>query len=137
RYHTPLDNLAQLDPGSLQHHGDNLLAMAREFASAPADFRSPHDAVFFSVGGHLVSWPVGWNPFLLLAGLGGWIALVARLVRAGQARTLPLLGAVLAGFAVLVLLAGLGWAMHALLGRLGATPAAWTAQQSSLVATFV
>lgn len=137
RYHTPLDNLAQLDPGSLQHHGDNMLAMARELATTQTDLKSPHDAVFFSLGGTMLSWPVAWNPALLLLGLAGWMVLVVRMVRAKQTRTLPVLGAGLCVFAGLVLVTLLGWAMHALLGALGATPAAWTAQQASLVTTFV
>ena len=31
-YHTPLDSLHHLDPGSLQHQGDNALAMTRTLA---------------------------------------------------------------------------------------------------------
>ena len=137
RYHTPLDNLANLDPGSLQHHGDNMLAMARELASAQADLKRPHDAVFFNVfGDTLASWPVTWNPALLLLGLVAWTLLVARLVRAKQVRALPVLGASLAAVLVLAVPAGLGWAMHSLLGAFGATPSPWTAQEPSLIATF-
>jgi len=137
RYHTPLDNLANLDPGSLQHHGDNLLAMARELATAQADLKRPHDAVFFNVfGGTLASWPVTWNLALLLLGLVAWTFLVVRLVRMKQVRALPLLGAGLAAMLLVAMPAGLGWAMHALLGALGATPAPWTAQEPSLIATF-
>src|SRR3546814_5010941 len=62
RYHTPLDDLAHLDPGSLQHQGDNMLAMARELATTPAQLQRPHDAVFFSLfGRELVSWPAPWK----------------------------------------------------------------------------
>ena len=137
RYHTPLDDLAHLDPGSLQHHGDNMLAMARELASASAGFERSHDAVFFSLGHEMVSWPVPWNPGWLLIGLAAWTLLVVRLVRGGQLRPLRLLLASLAVVVGLVLLALLGGAMHALLGRLDATPVAWTAQAPSLVAAFM
>lgn len=138
RYHTPLDDLAHLDPGSLQHHGDNMLAMARELAFAQADFERPHDAVFFSLfGQEMVSWPVPWNPAWLLLGLVAWTLLVVRLVRTGQLRPLRLFAASFAVLVGLVLLALLGGAMHALLGMLGATPTAWTAQATSLVAAFM
>lgn len=138
RYHTPLDNLAQLDPGSLQHHGDNTLAMARELAAAQADLARPHDAVFFNLFGRtMLSWPVSWNPAWLLLALAGWLALGARLLRARQVRPLPVLGAGVAVLLVLALPAALGWGMHALLGVLGATPAPWTAQAPSLIAAFV
>src|SRR5690349_943954 len=47
RYHTPRDDIARLSPGSLQHHGDNALALVREFAATPASaLRADHDAVF-------------------------------------------------------------------------------------------
>ena len=143
RYHTPLDNLAQLNPGSLQHHGDNTLAMARELAAAPADLARPHDAVFFNLFGRtMLSWPVTWNPAWLLLGVVGWLALVARLgwskqARAQQMRPLQVVGAGVAVLLVLVLPAAGGWALHALLGALGATPAPWTAQAPSLIAAFV
>ena len=137
RYHTPLDNLANLDPGSLQHHGDNTLAMARELATAQDDLNRPHDAVFFNLGGHtLLSWPATWNPALLLLGLVAWTLLVVRLARSQQVRLTSVAGASVIALLVLAVPAALGWAMHALLGALGATPAPWTAQEPSLIATF-
>lgn len=137
RYHTPLDNLAQLDPGSLQHHGDNLLAMTREFAAAGGDLRRPHDAVFFGLSDQaMVAWPVTWNPAWLLLALIGWTLLVVRLLRAKQLRPLQFLGATFGVLLAPALVAALGFAIHALLGALGATPAPWTAQEWSLVATF-
>jgi hypothetical protein len=137
RYHTPRDDLAHLDDRSLQHHGDNLLGMARELAAAPGDMKRPHDAVFFNLFGRtLVSWPVTWNPALLALGLIAWAVLVVRLVRARQARALQVVLAALVGGLVLVIVVIAGWGLHTLLASLGAMPAAWTAQQSHLVDGF-
>jgi hypothetical protein len=137
RYHTPLDNLAQLDAGSLQHHGDNLLAMARELTAAQPVVKSDRDAVYFGLFGRkLVSWPADWNLGWLLLGLAAWMVLVVRLVRAKQVRPLALLGAGAILLALPVLTAVVGTGVLIGLGALGATPAAWTAQESSLVATF-
>lgn len=48
-YHTPLDNLASLDPRSLQHHGEQALALTRRFGSAmPA--ADAGNAVYFNFG---------------------------------------------------------------------------------------
>ena len=145
RYHTALDDLAHLDRGSLQHHGNNALAMARELAGRSgvdpmsAAERSPvpaHDSVFFNpFGAALATWPVPWNPILLVIGLALWLALGVRLVR----RDLRAGAALVAGLSVLVtvaVLAGLGWGLHALLRFLGAMPALWTAQGGLLIATF-
>jgi hypothetical protein len=137
RYHTPRDDLAHLDNGSLQHHGDNMLGMARELAAASGDWKQPHDAVFFNVFGRkLASWPVTWNLALLAIGLVAWTVLVVRLVRAKQARPVQVLLASVLGVLVLLLAAVAGWGMHALLASLGATPATWTAQESHLVDAF-
>ncbi len=137
RYHTPLDDLAHLDPASLQHHGDNLLAMARAFAAAPGNMKRSNDAVFFGLSDQaMLSWPAPWNPALLLLGLAGWMLLWVRLVRGQQVRTPRAVGAGIALMLALAVVAALGFALHALLGALGATPATWTAQGTSLVATF-
>jgi len=137
RYHTPLDNLAHLDSGSLQHHGDNLLSMARELAAAQPTLKAEHDSVFFSLFGRtLASWPVTWNFALLLLGLAAWVVLVVRLVRTKQVRMLPMLGAAVIMLALPVLAAVLGVAVLTALGALGATPLQWTAQESSLIDTF-
>jgi hypothetical protein len=68
-YHTPLDELARLSPASLQHHGENALALARAFAGEleglPA--AAGEDAVFFDVlGWHTVWWPERITPVLAL-----------------------------------------------------------------------
>lgn len=143
RYHTPLDNLAHLDRGSLQHHGDNALAMTRELADRPpataADVAggAAHDAVFFNLfGATFAAWPVTLNPFLLALGLALWLVLGVRLLRRGS-RPAALASASFAVLALLAVLAGLGWGIHALLQTLGAMPAMWTAQSALLVAAFV
>ncbi|MFK3981362.1 M28 family peptidase [Micromonospora sp. NPDC050397] len=77
-YHTPLDTPANVDRGSLQQHGANTLALAREFGATDlADLRASGDATYFPVPGALVRYP-GWLtwPLALLAvvavGLLGW-----------------------------------------------------------------
>lgn len=137
RYHTPLDNLAHLDAGSLQHHGDNLLAMARELAAEKPVVQAEHDSVFFSLFGRtLASWPETWNVAWLVLGLAVWVGLVVRQVRAKQVRLRPMLGA----SAILLTLPALGSVLGVAalvgLGMLGATPAPWTAQESHLVDGF-
>lgn len=133
RYHTPLDDIAHLDPGSLQHHGDHALSLARAFAAAAPPVDNDTDAVFFSLPGNVMAgWPVGWNPALLALALLGWLALGWRLVkvRAARAMALPVAGGlVLGGVAVLFAAGMLG---HLLLRVLGATPATWTAQGGAM-----
>lgn len=49
RYHTTEDDTTHLSRGSLQHHGDQMLALARSFASARLPRPDTRDAVFFDV----------------------------------------------------------------------------------------
>jgi hypothetical protein len=48
-YHTTQDSIEDLDLRSLQHHGANVLALARHFASIEMTNQTTGDAIFFSV----------------------------------------------------------------------------------------
>jgi hypothetical protein len=49
RYHTSYDDVAHLNTGSLQHHGQQALALARAFANGPLPRPRTGDAVFFDL----------------------------------------------------------------------------------------
>ncbi|GGK60884.1 aminopeptidase [Planomonospora parontospora subsp. parontospora] len=83
-YHTAGDSIANLDPGSLQHHGGNMLALAR--ALGGTDLRtlaSDHDATYFRALGTMITysdrlvWPLAVLAVVAVAGL----ALAARVRR--------------------------------------------------------
>lgn len=70
-YHTPEDTPSNMDQTTLQHHGDNALALARAFADAdlrPLSRPGSNDATYFPVPGLLVRY-AGWLvwPFAALA----------------------------------------------------------------------
>ncbi|MGC1344181.1 MAG: M20/M25/M40 family metallo-hydrolase, partial [Candidatus Binataceae bacterium] len=78
RYHTRLDNIANLDPRSLQHHGSYALSLAREFGGV--DLSKPHtgDAIYFSRFGEFVRYPASMAiPFAILVSLVLLISLIA------------------------------------------------------------
>ena len=101
RYHTAHDDVAHLNPGSVQHHGAQMLTLARAFGDGPLPRPSTGDAVFFDlpfVG--LVVYPQGWAlPITLVAVLLVLVAVV-RVQRGGAASwggvTLGAVGAVVA-----------------------------------------
>ncbi|GIJ68874.1 M20/M25/M40 family metallo-hydrolase [Virgisporangium ochraceum] len=82
-YHTPLDRPESMSRGSLQHHGDNTLALAKAFGRAdlgPLMRPAGHDATYFPVPGFLMRYP-GWLvwPLAVLALVGvGALAFLAR-----------------------------------------------------------
>jgi hypothetical protein len=70
RYHTPQDSLANLSRASLQHHGDNALALVRALADEDLPAAHAGDAVFFDLAGLAVLWwPKGLTPVIALFGL--------------------------------------------------------------------
>lgn len=75
-YHTAGDSVANLDPGSLQHHGENMLALTRAFGELDlATLAADRDATYFSVFGIMISysetlvWPLAILAALLVAAL--------------------------------------------------------------------
>ena len=118
-YHTVLDTPGRLDRGSVQHHGEEAVALARHFASAgpPPDDRG--DAAFFSLPlAGLVVWPLAWRwPMLAVAAvtlLASAVAAVRRKLFSGWA---PLIGLGLC-FLVVLLAAGAALGLRLLLARL-------------------
>lgn len=68
-YHTRLDRVDALNQGTLQHQGDTMLALVRQFGNASLDNLRSTDSVFFDLpGGALVSYGPAWIwPLNLLA----------------------------------------------------------------------
>ena len=80
RYHTPLDNLGHVDPGTLQHHGEHLLAMARALGNSDLRQTSDGDAVWFDVFSlFIIWWPQSWSLWMAIVAL--IIVLVAVVLR--------------------------------------------------------
>lgn len=69
RYHTAYDDVAHLDPRSVQHHGAQALALTRRFGDGPLPRPATGDAVFFEAPfAGLVVYPEAWRwPITLLA----------------------------------------------------------------------
>ncbi|GAB1644875.1 hypothetical protein KRMM14A1259_52980 [Krasilnikovia sp. MM14-A1259] len=79
-YHAPTDTPATMDRRSLQQHGDNALALARDLGGRDlATLHAGGDATYFPLFGALMTYP-GWLtwPLAVLAALAvgvlGWLA---------------------------------------------------------------
>lgn len=121
RYHTSHDDVAHLNPGSLQHHGSQMLALARTFGTEPLPRARTGDGVFFDlpiVG--LVVYPLGVEiPLAILA-----LVLVATLVvreRAG----------VVAGALATLVSVGLSGVAGWVVGNLLHGPAMWSGRNAT------
>src|SRR6266581_568628 len=116
RYHTSHDDVAHLNPGSLQHHGSQMLAMAKTFASESLPRPRTSDGVFFDlpiVG--LIVYPQGVELPLAILALAVVIALLVR-DRKG------VVTGWLAALVAVALSGGIAWAV----GRMLSGPAVWS-----------
>ena len=138
RYHTPRDDFAHADPGSLQHHGDNALAMVRALAQADLDSPPRGEMVFFDLlAFRVVRWPLGWMPALAMAAALLWLAGVVRAMRRGELRWPALawgLGAFLLGGAAT---AAAAWVLLFVLRAAGAVPYPFVAHPAAARAAFL
>ena len=116
RYHTSHDDVAHLNPGSLQHHGSQMLAMARTFGTEALPRAHTGDGVFFDlpmVG--LIVYPQGLElPLAILA----LVLVIALLVRDRKGVVTGWLAALVA----VALSGGIAWAV----GRMLSGPAVWS-----------
>ncbi|MCG3135848.1 MAG: hypothetical protein HMLKMBBP_03620 [Planctomycetes bacterium] len=127
-YHTPRDTIAHIDPGTLQHAGESVLAAVRAAASAAGAPAAELRLVWHDVLGFAVPrWPVSWTLPLAAMLLAAHLAFAWRAVRSGVAFGVPsMLVAWLAGVAA-------AWGVSAALRASGvldrAMPASpgWTA----------
>lgn len=106
-YHTQLDRIDQLQPGSVQHIGENMLALARGFGDADlGDLRSG-DRVFFSMPGiGMIDYDERWVAPLSALALGLMLSL---LIVAGKRGLIRVAGTARAGAAfVLSVIASAG-----------------------------
>ena len=147
RYHTPRDDLRHADRRTLQHHGDNALAMVRALAGDEGSWQAEGDAVFFDVLTVVVlRWPAGWAPAVAILALA-LVAMGARRLLRGEAAAEmnmgwgrgtwrgPVWGA-LAVALLLALAAGLARGLVALLRELEALPYHWIAEAGPLEGAF-
>jgi len=68
QYHTPVDNLANVDPASVQHQGDNALHSLVAMANTDLSHMAQAEAVYFDVfGRRTVRLPARWMPALAIA----------------------------------------------------------------------
>ena len=108
RYHTPGDAVAALDHGSLQHHGEAALRLARRFASVDLGALQAADAVYFTLPVLDVAprYSTAWAlPFAAVAAL---LFLVAA-ARARRRREASIGGIVLAALIVLAFTGASGY----------------------------
>jgi hypothetical protein len=97
--HSALDNVEQMDEGSLQHQGSYALSLARHFGNLDLENIKSGDAVYFDLfGSFLIHYPMKWvMPLAILC-----LLLFAGVVWFGYRRKLLSLKGMALGFAALL-----------------------------------
>jgi hypothetical protein len=96
-YHSPEDTPANLDKGTLQHQGENLLAMTRHLGRLDLDDVRRDDVVYYSVlERFVVIYPKTWVLPLMGCAVVAYVAVVAL----GRLRRRVRLAEVIAGFGI-------------------------------------
>ncbi len=92
RYHTSLDSPANLNPRSLQHHGEYALQLTRRFGDLPLDNPEASPVIFFNpLGAAMVAYPVAWALPLAVAALLALGALLGAGIKRGAFTAMDLL----------------------------------------------
>jgi len=136
-YHTPLDNLENSSPASLQHMGDGALATLLALANTNLANPPQREAVYFDIFGHwTVWWPISWSLWLAI---GATILLALEIVWLFLKRGLVLrtyLWGLLAWPVMIAVTAGLAFALQLIARRAGAIPVEWIAHPFAILAAF-
>lgn len=132
-YHTPLDDLAHLSPRSLQHHGDNALALVRALATTDFESGPPGRAVYTDVfGSGMIVWPENASIYIALLGCAVLCFAIFRRVRTGELRVVSIALGGLACLACVAAAAIAGWGVTAIVLALRAAPDPWAAHPEAL-----
>jgi hypothetical protein len=116
QYHTALDSFANVDDGSVQRRGDQVLAMVRAFAATSLD-STPGAAVWFDVfAAFVVWWPAGWTVWIIAIAAALLGLAIVRGMRRGEVAILGVVLGVGSFVATVALALALGEALTGLLG---------------------
>jgi hypothetical protein len=127
-YHTANDNLANLDHGSLQHHGDNALATIRSLVAADLRNPPPGNAVYTDILSlFVVHWPERWTLPLTILAILPLAAVIFDLLRKKTLSPRSLFSGLALSPLIVILPVLLGSVMMWLLSLLPVSPQFWIA----------
>ncbi len=127
-YHTPLDDFAHFDPGSLQHHGDNVWGVLQRIKDADLGRVEKGNLIYTDVLGFFtVHWPEAWRGTIG----GALLLLLAALIWQGKRKDRLQLRGIVIGFAAVLLAAVLAgataWLVQMAVQSLGQSATPWRA----------
>lgn len=126
-YHTPLDNLAQIDIRTLQHHGENMLPITRWLATNLSEaLKTESNVVYTNIYSTWLQWPSALSPYLLILSL---LLLTIGLARRGGT-FIGTLGGMAGAILVILFTAGLGILTFKVISLVQGTTVDWPANET-------
>ena len=128
QYHTPLDSLVNLSIQSVQHQGDNALAMVLALANDDSTKPPEKEAVYFDLfGRRLFEWPASRTPLIGIVSALLLAAQLALLFWKQQMAPREYLSGLIAFLMALISTAAIALVLYGLLRLTGAIPVNWIA----------
>ncbi len=136
-YHTPLDNSANVNLSSLQHHGENALPAIAALANSDLGNPPQREGVFFDLFGR---WLIHWEarrsiPIAMIAALL-LLAQIAWMVRTGRLSLREIFWGMIGWLVTIVVTGLLALIVERLVHLAGATPVSWIAYPQPMNVAF-
>ena len=125
-YHTAQDNLENVSLSSLQHQGDNALALIRALSGSDLMEPTAGEAVFFDLfSAKVIVWPRGWTIPLATLSLLLLLAVIIQVIRHRHGGIKHIIGSMILWLVMLVGAIGCGILFDQLLRITGTNSAVW------------
>ena len=112
-YHKLTDSPENLSQNSLQHHGDNLLALTRHFGNGPLNQVKAPDKVFFNLAGDwLVQYPLALNWLWIILLTGAFVIVFIWGFRQSQLTIGQVIGGLVLYLLILLLVVASAWGVN-------------------------
>lgn len=120
-YHTPMDNTENVSLETMQHQGENALAVAKHFGNLDlTDLASTDDRIYFNLFGLLVHYPAKWAIPVTVVFAAIWLAFAVLFARISRLSLKGSLISLLTPIAAIVLSAALSFGLWSLVDTLWA-----------------
>ena len=127
-YHTPLDTVDNLSRVTLQHHGENLLPLARKLATMDLAAQQPSDRLYHSLAQTVtISWALQYNLPLVVVAFLLLVAASVIVVRNHETSVRKLLLGTLLSITIVLAVIVANFVVFKLLGIVNGTVVAWPA----------
>jgi Peptidase family M28 len=137
QYHTPLDNLQNSSPASLQHDGDNALPMLLALANGDLSNFPQREAAFFDVFEHwTIYWSASWTLAISIVATLFLFVEIAWLIYHKRLAVSALLWGIFAWLSIIIVTSINAWIIERILMRAGAMAANWVAHPVAIQGVF-